>query len=298
MKKNKEIINVSIIVPFYDGNIFLPRLFLSIDSVVAKFAHMANFEVLIINDSPQIPVEIPKCGFEAKVINNAQNSGIQKSRINGLKKATGEWIIFLDQDDELVCDGFQRQIELTSQADVVVGNGIYMLGETEKLIYSNGAVMSYLIQKENFLKIRNLIPSPGECLIRKEAIPVSWTENYLENNGADDWMLWILLFFKSAKYNCNDEIVYIHNDTDGGNLSSNLSKMKESCLEMIRVLSKKKLISEGEVKKLYRAVNFKFLQDTKKLNMCFLIRYADVVLHNIIYKIKIALLYRKSCPVR
>ncbi|MCT0197345.1 glycosyltransferase [Lactobacillus helveticus] len=48
--------------------------------------------------------------------------GIQQSRVNGLRISTGDYIIFLDQDDQLVTQNYISQVENMEYADVVVGN--------------------------------------------------------------------------------------------------------------------------------------------------------------------------------
>lgn len=276
---------ISVIVPFYKGNNYLSRLFESIE----KTAQHTNaiFEVIIVNDSPWECVILPDSNLNTSVVANTVNIGIHGSRINGIKHATGEWILMLDQDDELVPDGFIKQIELTRDSDVVVGNGLYILGNIKKNIYQNLKTMKYLIQKERFIEIRNLIPSPGECLIKKSVIPNEWMNVKLENNGSDDWMLWLSLFTSNAKFACNELNVYIHNDAHGNNLSANLDKMRKSSLEMVNILKKENVLTEKEITKLKDSINFKYYQDTKKLSFFKVIKYRSTIVDNIIYKMKV-----------
>lgn len=284
LNKKKKI---SIIVPFYKGNNFLERLIKSIEKVELIVHYIAEFEVIIVNDSPEVMMEIPSSQIAIKSITNNINLGVHKTRSIGLKYATGEWILFLDQDDEIQEDGFLKQIECLEYADVVVGNGKYILGNINKQIYLNRKSMKYLIREEMFLRIRNLIPSPGECLIRKSMIPSQWEQNSLNTNGADDWFLWILLFKKGARFVCNEKIVYIHNDTDGSNLSANLDKMFESSQEMVLLLMKNKILSKVEKEILLDAISFKYLQDTKKITLQSLIKFRKPLIDNIKYKLKL-----------
>ena len=275
---------ISVVVPFYQGNQYLKKLLNSIQKVI--ITTNADFEIIIVNDSPWEKVILPNIQMDVVLINNEKNLGIQATRINGIKHSTGEWILMLDQDDELVAEGFKKQIELTQDADVVVGNGVYILGKVNKKIYKSLNNMNYLIQKERFIKIRNLIPSPGECLIRKKNIPELWKNTVLKNNGSDDWLLWILFFCNNAKFVCNESSVYIHNDTGGNNLSANLLKMRESSLEMSDLLLVNNVLSEKEVTRLRHSIEFKYYQDTKQLSIYRIIKYADAIISNIIYKLR------------
>lgn len=276
---------ISVIVPFYNGNKYLNNLIRSIERVATNSSW--SFEIIIVNDSPWINVKLPDTQIETRVLINEENIGIQGTRINGIRNATGEWILMLDQDDELVAEGFEKQIELTKHADVVVGNGRYLLGNVNKKIYDNFKCMRYLIQRERFIKIRNLIPSPGECLIRKEIIPQVWMNNRLIKNGSDDWMLWLLLFSSNARFAYNDLLVYIHNDAGGANLSANLDKMRESSLEMVDILRKNNVLQEYELSRLEHSIHFKYCQDKKQLSVRHVIEFLDAVISNIIYRIKL-----------
>ena len=285
----KNIIGITVITPFYYGNNYIRRLLTSIKQCAAMCKKKAVFEVIIVNDSPNEKVCIPKEFDEMniKVIVNEKNMGIQKTRINGLKYAKNEWILFLDQDDELVCDGFLKQISLTKNTEFVVGNGLYQYGEQNKLVFHSYKEMRYLMQLPRFIQVRNLIPSPGECLIKRESIPKEWIENPLKKNGADDWLLWILLFKSKVRVECNPELVYIHNDTNGSNLSSDLEKMKESACEMYELLENNRYLNKQEKQDLKNGIMFKYLQDTGKLQAKDLCKYCNSIIANIDYKIHV-----------
>lgn len=276
---------ISVIVPFYYGNLYLPRLIKSIEDVEYITRKMSKYEIIIVNDSPKEVVELPSTYLDIKVINNIKNQGIQRSRIEGIRASIGDWILMLDQDDVLIPDGFTSQIELSKESDVIIGNGIYCLGKTNKKIFSNLEVMNYLIKEERFISIRNLIPSPGEVLIRKSIIPNEWFNNFLSTNGADDWFLWILLFKNNVPFICNSSLVYLHNDTEGNNLSADLRKMKQSSIEMANILYTLNKISKKEFKKLIHGIEFKYRQDSRQLNIFNIIKYFDSLCSNIIYRI-------------
>ena len=144
--------------------------------------------------------------------------------------------------------------------------------------------MDYLIQKKRFIEIRNLIPSPGECLIRKTAIPKLWIDSPIKHNGADDWLLWILLFQNGCKFQYNEKMVYVHNDSDGQNLSLDLEKMYISAMEMYEFL--KNQLKDTELNSLRDAIQFKFLQDSGKLQIKDIWLYRKTIYNNLIYKIK------------
>lgn len=279
--------SISIIVPFYKGNEYITNLINSVIKV-KKIENINITDIIIVNDSPWIEVMYPSCSeVNITVIKNKKNMGIHASRVVGVQECVTDFLIFLDQDDELMPDGFKEQFKLIKKADVVIGNGFYQYGDIYKSIFKNMRVMKYLIRKENFLKIRNLIPSPGSCLLRKHSIPKLWLNTCMEQNGADDWYLWLLMFAENKKFEINSENVYKHNSTSAGNLSADLKKMYQSCMEMCSILKDNEKLSDKEIKSLESAINFKYLQDTQQLRIADLFKYFIVILNNIKYKLNI-----------
>ena len=89
---------VSIIIPVYKVEEFLPEC---LDSVLAQT--FKDFEAICVNDgSPdkcgKILEEYAKKDKRIKVITQ-ENQGLSMARNNGLKQASGEYILFLDSDD-------------------------------------------------------------------------------------------------------------------------------------------------------------------------------------------------------
>ena len=86
----------------------------------------ANIELIIVNDSPYDIVEIPKIkiDFSFKIIDHEINSGIQQARVTGLKACSGDYVLFLDQDDVLVDDALLSQVRvlIAHNAEMVICN--------------------------------------------------------------------------------------------------------------------------------------------------------------------------------
>lgn len=283
---------ISVIVPFYKGNQYLPELVKNLEDV-DKAVKGAGYhlELIIVNDSPEIDINLPSTHIPHRIITNAKNSGIHFSRAAGLKAAEGEWVIFMDQDDLLIADNYNSMMqECGDGTDVIVGNGYYYRSGEKQLNYKNRAVMDYLIRGQMFIGIRNLIPSPGEVLIRKSTVPRAWQENIVQHSGADDWMLWLMLFDKQAVFTTVPETVYIHRSTDHGNLSFDLKKMWVSAHEMVEILQKSSSYSSHDLNTLSRAIDFKYYKDTGKIKPYQWFYYIDRVLANVVYKTKVALL--------
>ena len=278
---------ISFVIPFYHGNQYIKELINCLSQINQLIMDKTgkSIELILVNDSPEIEVKYDeKADFSVEILNNPCNLGIQASRINGLQSACGEWINFLDQDDLLFPEKYESYLKYMDQADVIISNGYYERDGEKQRIYRNIRIQNYYIQKEQLIRIRNLIPSPGESLIRKDCIPIVWKENVLDINGADDWMLWLLLHTAHARFISNPEILYIHRATDQGNLSNNYEKMYESCQNMLSVLKRDSNFDKYDLSVLGRAIKFKYLKDTGRINATDYLKYCDCVFANIIYK--------------
>lgn len=278
---------ISVITPFYKGNRYINELVSNVNAVAqaVKDKTGMQMELIVVNDSPDVPVELTVASeIPVTVLNNPQNLGIHGARINGIRQAKGQWIQMLDQDDLLIPEGYLETVARCQGADVVVGNCYYYHGENKTLLYAGKKVMDYLITENRFLTIRNLIASPGHCLIRKAALPAYWLDNPMTVNGADDYFLWMLMFSEKAVFVNNPAPVYIHRNSQEGNLSFDLEKMYRSCEQMCRLLENAPEYPYNKRNALARSVYFKYLHDTRKLSLAGYVQYFDKVVQNGIYK--------------
>lgn len=290
MKKSCD--SISVVIPFYKGTQYMDEILSNLDRVAATVLASDNvqMDVIIVNDSPEVAVSYSQdVNIPVTIINNPENRGIHFSRINGIRHAKGEWIQMLDQDDLLIPENYPAHVHAAVDCDVVVSNCLYYFSQTSQKLYPNRAVMEYCIQEKRFLNIRNFIASPGHCLVRKASIPTFWLENPMTANGSDDYLLWLLMFDQGARFNLNDTPVYIHRNSEEGNLSFDLDKMHRSNEQICTLLSKADYPSAKQ-KTLCKSIVFKYLYDTHKLTASDWLRYTDKYFDNACYKAKTLLL--------
>ncbi len=261
---DKNRIGISIIVPFFNGNQYIQRVYKCIESICKQVENI-EVELIIINDSPEIDITEPSFvpSYKYFIINNKKNSGIHYSRVNGLKHASKEWIQFLDQDDSLVPEEYSSQVTDCRDYDWIVGNGINVYDTGVKKFYRNKKEMEFLIRENTFLKGRCYIRSPGQCLIKKQSIPIAWTQNFVECNGADDLFLWMLMLADKPRIKLNDRIIYHHNQQNGENLSLDHENMRMSSLEVCDKLEKCKDYSKLKAAELRTTCEFRYAYHSK-----------------------------------
>lgn len=115
---------VSIIVPVYNAEKYLPRC---INSILSQT--IQDFELLLINDgsldnSYAICEQYASKDGRIHVFSKG-NGGVSSARNIGLKEAKGEWIAFVDSDDELLSNFLEHLLTYNNkEINIVVGNCI------------------------------------------------------------------------------------------------------------------------------------------------------------------------------
>ncbi|MBQ3146578.1 MAG: glycosyltransferase [Oscillospiraceae bacterium] len=251
---------ITVITTFYQGNAYMPKLIQMLEANAKRLLAEVGkrVEYLLINDSPWDPIRLPETGVEdltIRILDNAENQGIHKSRIRGIREAKGELLTILDQDDEIAEDFLVSQYRALGSRDVVICNGYKELPEHTKSIYKDRLKMSLINRMKIYLKAANQIVSPGQALLRKSAIPQAWLDYPMASNGADDLYLWLLYLTRGTKFVINPQKLYTHKQV-GDNLSNSLEAMCRSDEEMCGILREHSLLPEKAIRKRERMCAF------------------------------------------
>ena len=235
--------DISVIIPLYHGNRYVNELIKQIENAIGDNGF--SVEMILVNDSPDEPV-MPfnhSSKFVIRVIELEENTGIHRARVRGLDFAVGKYILFLDQDDIICNNFFEKQLNNIVDRDVSIC--AVLNGDRREFVcerYSEHEVSLYgMINEGNFIR------SPGQTLIRKGAIPQLWKELIMKNNGADDWMLWILMLKNNCRFSVLDEVLFIHSIHEF-NTSARALVMHESEQELKECLIKAGVLSDKEGK--------------------------------------------------
>lgn len=165
---------VSIIIPIYNVDAYLNSC---LESIVKQT--YTNWECVLINDgSTDSSGNI--CNFWAQKDNrihviHQKNSGVSIARNNGLQKAKGEYICFIDSDDWIDDDYLELMINHSNNCDFVVSGQIREFPDGKTIIYKpNNTGFFNLSHKQTKLFIElckdYLLYAPHEKLYKKEII--------------------------------------------------------------------------------------------------------------------------------
>lgn len=306
---------VSVITAFYCGNSYMEQY---VDCLYNNRENLSvgdELEILLINDSPQEEVLLPKKAAELplRVYTQSENGGIHKARVRGLEESCGEYVMFLDQDDVLEDNAIAKHLERvrgwrehikkwqTPNANFV-GTGLEDLmmnpvsvsnaqleqkDGSKPLWYRSDFHKGKIGDYKTYLKVGVQIISPGQCLLPKALIPKVWKTQICKKNGSDDYYLWLLLLARKIPFLLVDEPLYVHKYT-GRNLSGSTKNTDASTYEFLDYLRQDVFVREKDVLLLERMTGYK---DTfrsgnglKKIGIS--IKNLDLFLTNLLFKIR------------
>lgn len=163
---------ISVIVPVYNVAKELPRC---LNSVLAQT--YPNVEIIAINDgsldnSGRILDQYASTHPNIRVIHK-DNGGVTSARLRGVEEATGEWIGFVDGDDEIESDMYERLLENAKKHSAQISHcGYQMLFSDGRVhcFHNTGCIETHdkiTAQKELLSGVR-IEPGLGNKLFRRD----------------------------------------------------------------------------------------------------------------------------------
>jgi glycosyltransferase involved in cell wall biosynthesis len=184
---------VSIIIPTYNSSFFIKR---TISSVLNQT--FANWELLIIDDcSFDNTVELVnmfiKQDGRIKLFKTSQNSGGPAQPKNvGIEKAKGEYVAFIDHDDEWLPEKLEKQLYLFSNSQKknigLVSCGANLINNKGKCFSTYNPIKKEIIFPE--ILLRNPIYSNSSVLMKREVIDIVGPRDE-KMKYSEDWEMWI-----------------------------------------------------------------------------------------------------------
>ena len=161
-KKHKSISSqfpkISIIVPIYNTAMYLRKC---IDSVL--YQTFRNWELILVDDgstdqSGKICDEYAEKDKRIRV-KHKKNSGVSDTRNVGIDMTKGEWIFFLDSDDELFDYSLEKMIEWSRNVDMVFASFMNVTDQNRFVLKSHKGSTKHL---DKTLSSKSLVKKLGE----------------------------------------------------------------------------------------------------------------------------------------
>lgn len=165
----------SIVVPVYNAEKYLKN---TIESVISQ--SFTDWQLILVNDgSTDNSLEICKeyRALDNRIITVSQeNAGPSAARNNGIAHAVGDYIMFLDSDDEYLPGAFENVAKkiLATGVDVAMSSARIVNVDTNEVIYRADYVLSDDINTIDELcaqiSEKRVAPSPWRYAVKREII--------------------------------------------------------------------------------------------------------------------------------
>ena len=145
---------ISVIIPVYNTEKYLEKC---LSSVLNQT--YCDLEIIIVNDGSTDNSELIIKEYETKYPDKIkyykkENSGLSDTRNYGVKKATGEYLCFLDSDDYLDTKLFEKlKIEIEKQTEVIKYKTIIVDSKYNELEKADGPVFESVSGQEAFNRL-------------------------------------------------------------------------------------------------------------------------------------------------
>lgn len=156
---------ISVIIPVYKVEKYIRRC---LESVIRQESDDYKIECLIIDDgSPDKSIEIVNeivnnykgTAISFTIINHKRNRGLSAARNTGIRASTGDYLFFIDSDDDLSDNAFKIFYAYSLEyplVDVIIGNSLLFGRKNLSNTYAMNAVdVPYLIDERN--KLLNMV---------------------------------------------------------------------------------------------------------------------------------------------
>lgn len=159
--------DLSIIIVNYRSRSYLVQCLKSIERHLNKNSFMEKFEVILVNNDKQSLSLEENFNFPVKIIEQKINQGFGASNNIGAKKATGDYLFFLNPDTLLLDSGLWKMLEYAKEKRLgAIGPKIILAEENRPQPWTCG-------KKTDLWKIlfKNTLNKPWN---KKEITPVDW----------------------------------------------------------------------------------------------------------------------------
>lgn len=227
---------ISVIIPVYNAEKYLHKC---VKSVLSQT--YTDFECILVNDGSR-DKSLQMCQSIAKsdsrfIVVDKKNEGVDKARFDGLAKAKGEFVTFVDSDDWLEDNALEELMKPMSayEADIVVGMrrnvynvGCFYLRDWRKFVprHSNKLILHEEMMEDYYLSFFgiNILPVSMWATLYRRSIMAKAQLSPCGIGFGEDLVFNMKLMPYVQKYYMIDKIVYNYRRANWGTSSKYLDK--------------------------------------------------------------------------
>lgn len=218
---------ISVIIPTHNREDVIGR---AIESVLQQT--YKDVEIVVVSDgstdnTEEVVKKIQSKHDNIQLISVHPNKGANNARNEGIRAAQGEYIAFLDDDDDWELDKLEAQMKVFEKDNSVglVYTGINIIYVNEDINYNSLSEYKGDLSKE--ILIRNIIGATSSVMVKKEVLDKSGYFD-VEMPAKQDYDLWIRAcqhtnvdFVKEPKLN-------YYNYTGGNQISGSVDRHEQA----------------------------------------------------------------------
>jgi glycosyltransferase involved in cell wall biosynthesis len=236
---------VSVIIPAYNAAGFIGE---ALDSVFGQT--YSNYDVIVVNDGSPDTDELEKVlvPFRDRLIYVKQeNKGPSAARNHAIRKARGEFVAFLDSDDNWLPNYLEQQVKL------ITGEPAFDMVYSDAWLFGDGPLAGRRFMEcapsvgpvtfESLLLYQTSVITSGTVVRRQFVIDAGlFDERFIR---CEDFDLWIRLAHRGARIGFQEQVLACHR-THGESLAANEIAMVESQIEVLKKAKQNLPLSEAQ----------------------------------------------------
>lgn len=245
---------VSVIVPVYNTEKYLPSCIESIRNQT-----YTSLQIILVDDEssdkcPEICDRYAEIDARITVIHQ-KNTGVSGARNAGLSRVTGEYIAFVDSDDELYPDAIEIMLSDVSEYDADIVSATKRVVDQNNVTikeYEDGATICYSDNEALLLSLRGDPNTNSACA---KLFKTAFVEGFFYEQGQninEDGYFIFKCYLKKPLLVQHNVSVYKYNSLDDSNSKQTFS---EKYLSMIYYADCKKKIIETQYPEYIKEAN-------------------------------------------
>lgn len=227
---------ISIIIPVYNTENYLEK---TVDSVLNQT--LKDIEIILVDDKTpdnagKICDKYANLNKNIRVIHKEKNEGLGMARNTGMNVANGEYIAFLDSDDTVDAQFYEKLYNSAQKynSDIAMGQIKFLVGEKEveknnldKEKYEENEIIDIILQRYFGNSKENITPSATRSIYKRELFEKYKIKFCSERKfRSEDLIFQIDIIPKCKIISYNKDAIYFYNNENMSSLTRKYDKTK------------------------------------------------------------------------
>ena len=245
MKKMNRNPEISVVMPVYNGELFIKE---AMESILNQTYN--DFEFLIVYDEStdgtlSIIQEFQEQDARVVLI-NGDKEGISGALNKGIKEAKGKYIARMDADDISLPIRFEKQISHMQNLELDICGGHSLLIDSDGTINGIGVMPRSHDLCGLSLMFRVPFPHPSVIIRKRFLIDNSLEYGQSKYRIAEDFDMWVRMFIAGAKFGNIDDIVIRYRVLNNSLSAKNTAGSQRDVRSLVRMfrLEKREYLSD------------------------------------------------------